>query len=268
MSSFSWWLGLVATVAATFLVVLIINELGFRAGARLFAVAGPDADKGLGTVEGAVFGLLGLLIAFTFTGAGNRLDVRRELIAQEANAISTSYLRLEVLGPDLSAPLRPLYREYLALRIAESRRRDVLPSDPGSLRATEDLQARIWSGTIHALEERGQPALANPVLGALNAMIDITTSRRMAAMLHPPAIVFVSLFFISALSAFLAGHARGLSGRRSPLHSAIFGLAIAGSIYAILEIEYPRLGALTIDRSDVVLVDLLDAMERDAESQH
>ena len=50
-----------------------------------------------GAVVGAVFALLGLLMAFTFSGAYSRFDVRRQLIVQEANAIGTAYLRLDLL---------------------------------------------------------------------------------------------------------------------------------------------------------------------------
>jgi hypothetical protein len=45
-------------------------------------------------VEGAVFGLLGLLIAFTFSGAASRFDDRRALIVEEANDIGTAWLRV------------------------------------------------------------------------------------------------------------------------------------------------------------------------------
>src|SRR3954468_21330242 len=48
----------------------------------------------LGPVEGAVFALFGLLMAFTFSGAASRFNEKRMLIAEEANTIETAYLRL------------------------------------------------------------------------------------------------------------------------------------------------------------------------------
>ena len=41
--------------------------------------------------------MMGLLLAFTFTGAASRFDTRRELIVQETNAIGTAWLRLDLL---------------------------------------------------------------------------------------------------------------------------------------------------------------------------
>ena len=53
--------------------------------------------KGTGAAEGAVFGLLGLILAFSFSGAATRFEQRRHLITEEANAIGTAYLRLDLL---------------------------------------------------------------------------------------------------------------------------------------------------------------------------
>ena len=61
---------------------------------------------GVGAVEGAVYGLLGLLIAFTFSGAGLRFDHRRSLVVEEANAIGTAYLRIDLLPEDAQPALR------------------------------------------------------------------------------------------------------------------------------------------------------------------
>ncbi|MCZ8064022.1 hypothetical protein [Silanimonas sp.] len=255
-----WTLGLLLTVAVICGLLFASAEAGFRWGRRQLVREGQDADKGLGVIEGAVFALLGLLIAFSFSSAGDRFETRRLLIAEEANAISTSYLRLDLLGSELSAPIRPLYRDYLEVRIAESKHSDDAPARAGSQAATEAQQARIWAAVNAALEQKGQPALAMAMLGPLNEMIDITTTRRMAAMLHPPGIVFAALALVAMLATFLAGHARGLSGRRSPLHTVVFVLVISGTIYSIIELEYPRLGFVTIQDADVVLAELRGMM--------
>jgi hypothetical protein len=252
----SWIASLVVTIAIICGLLVVVNEMGFRLGRRLRQREGADADQGLGAIEGAVFALLGLLTAFTFSGAGDRFETRRQLIAEEANAISTSYLRLDLLGPELSAPIRPLYREYLEQRIADTKRGDDAPEAPGAFATTEAKQAEIWAAVSAALSARGQPALATPVLTPLNEMIDITTTRRMAAIVHPPAIIYGALVFVALLATMLAGHARGIRGGRSPMHTVVYVLVIGGTFYSILEIEYPRLGFVQIEKADVVLTDL------------
>ena len=56
---------------------------------------------------------MGLLIAFTFYGAGFRFDARRNLLVREANAIGTTYLRLDLLPPDTQPELRQEFRTYV-----------------------------------------------------------------------------------------------------------------------------------------------------------
>ena len=76
--------------------MLLLLEVGRRIGRRRRAKDAAGA-WGLGAVEGAVFGLLALLMAFTFSGAAARFDTRRQLIVEETNVIGTAYLRLDPL---------------------------------------------------------------------------------------------------------------------------------------------------------------------------
>ena len=94
-----------------FVGVLAFLELGRRVGRRRIASGGAEAG-GFGAVESAIFGLMGLLIAFTFSGAASRFDGRRDLVTQEANAIGTAWLRIDLVPVDAQAKLRDLFRLY------------------------------------------------------------------------------------------------------------------------------------------------------------
>src|SRR6187549_2986144 len=59
--------------------ILLLMGVGRRIGAKRIAEEGEAASKGFGAVEGAVFGLLGLILAFLFSGALTRFDARRHL---------------------------------------------------------------------------------------------------------------------------------------------------------------------------------------------
>src|SRR5262245_57185471 len=84
--------------------MLTLLEVGRRIGVRRIE---RDAE-GLhaGAIEGSVLALLGLLLAFTISGAGGRLDARRQLIIEETNAIGTAYLRLDMLPSAAQPALR------------------------------------------------------------------------------------------------------------------------------------------------------------------
>ena len=88
-----------------FLGILIMLEIGRRFGVRRRPKESEGERGNLGTVEGAVFALFGLVIAFTFAGGATRFNEKRMLIAQEANTMETAYLRLQLLPPEA----RPAY---------------------------------------------------------------------------------------------------------------------------------------------------------------
>jgi hypothetical protein len=92
-------------------------------------------------------------------------------------------------------------------------------------------------------------------------MIDITTSRTMAARMHPPVIIFAMLVALALAAALLAGHAMSKAKTRSWTHVVAMAAAMAVALYVILEIEYPRLGLIRVDSFDEALVDLRDIMK-------
>jgi len=79
--------------------MLVLMEVGRVVGSRRHARDVEGSHAGVGVVEGSVFGLLGLLMAFTFSGAASRFNDRRQLIVEEVNAIGTAWKRIDLLSP-------------------------------------------------------------------------------------------------------------------------------------------------------------------------
>jgi hypothetical protein len=105
-------------VAGSLLVMMLVSmDIGYRIGHRRKTSDAQTSIEVIGTVDAAVFGLLGLILAFTFSGASDRLALRRTQIVQEANAIGTAYLRIDVLAQSDQPAIRELFRSYLEKRI-------------------------------------------------------------------------------------------------------------------------------------------------------
>ena len=102
-----------------FLGMLLFLEIGRRIAVRRMREDTGTAGEGVGAVDGAVFALLGLLIAFTFSGASSRFDTRRQLIVEETNDIGTAYLRLDLLPADGLLLPRPRTKEALVRQLRD-----------------------------------------------------------------------------------------------------------------------------------------------------
>lgn len=84
-------------VLGLFAGILLMLFLGQWLGRRSLSHDTDVVRSRLTGVETAIFGLMGLMIAFTFSGEANRYEMRRQLVVDEANAIGTVYLRLDLL---------------------------------------------------------------------------------------------------------------------------------------------------------------------------
>ena len=143
-----------------FVGMLTLLEIGRRVGNRRLQNDAEGARAGTGTVEGAVFALLGLLIAFTFSGAASRFDERRNLIVEETNDIGTAYLRLDLLPTSAQPALRDLFRRYVDSRLETYRKMPDLEAVKAELARSIVLQGEIWTQAVTAgrLENAPPPA--------------------------------------------------------------------------------------------------------------
>ncbi len=211
-------------------------------------------DPHSSAIEGAVFALFGLLLAFTFSGAVARYDAHRALIVQESNDIGTAYLRLDLLPPQSQPPLHQLWREYVDSRLHLY---DKVGEEVSQ--RTTDLQQEIWKKSVAAAEAPGASAdAAKLLLPAINDMIDITATRQNAFYMHPPVVVFLLLFVLSGCCAFVAGY--GMASDHSWFYSIALALTVTLTVYATLEIEYPRRGLIRLVSSDQTFLQLRDSI--------
>lgn len=104
------------------------------------------------------------------------------------------------------------------------------------------------------------PATTSLLVAALNAMIDITTTRTVASMAHPPTIIYAMLFVLALACALPVGYSMAGSRGRNWLHIAAFAAVVAVTVYVTLDLEFPRLGMIRIDAVDQILIDLRESM--------
>jgi hypothetical protein len=239
--------------------MLLSMEAGTRLRVRHLRAAQSDLP-GFAGVHGAVFALLGLLIAFTFSGAASRFDHRRDLIVEEANDIGTAYLRIALLPDAARGPLQDKFREYVDSRLHTYRAGTDVVRVSQLLQQTAQHQSQIWKMAVDAIDHAPSPPVAALILPSLNDMFDIVTTRTAATQMHPPAVVWVMLGGLTLVCSFLVGYDLGGGGRRNWLHVLTFALLFSLTLYVIIDMEYPRVGLIRVTAMDRVLEDVRDSM--------
>ena len=239
--------------------ILILLEVGRRIGVRRAGKYGTPGSTGV--VDASVFGLMSLLLAFTFSGAASRWEWRRNQVVEEANAIGTAYRRLDLLPSIYQPELREDFRRYVSARLTVYQKLPDVDAAYAELHRSESIQNEIWRQAVAGVLDQRDPAVTSLVISSLNAMFDITTARTAATRTHLPFVVFVMLGITVLTASLLAGYAMAGEERRTWVHWISFMILVSIAVYLILELEYPRIGLVQITGADELLMQELERMK-------
>jgi hypothetical protein len=245
---------------------LVLMNVGYRQGVRHLERNGDHSLTGLGSIEAAVFALMGLLLAFAISGALERFDERRKLIT-EGNTISAVYRRLDMLDNDRKLDLKSKVKDYFGARLDLYREgiefslwQGAEIESPQYATKLEKLRTEIWDSAIAACEATEIKLICAMLLPPLNDMYAAARSRDGANRRHPPHVVYATLFVLGLGSSFLAGVAMAAGKRKSWMHMVIFAAALGLALSVITDIEFPRLGFVRVNQFDQQLLHLYEMM--------
>jgi|SRR3974390_237896 len=235
------------------------TELGFFIRKRLHEVE-ENEWKDLGTVETATLTLLGLIIAFSFSMAVNRYDLRKHYEAEEANAIGTEYVRAGLLPAGGADHIRDLLQQWLHQRIAFYETRGDRELQPINQR-TAQLEIELWSSVQAAAETHSTPTVALAVWG-MNDVLNDRAYTQAAWWNRIPAASWGLMTSLAILCTFLVGYGSHRTGRDLFL---VLPLAISISFFLIADLDSPHGGIIRILPVD--LVSLSESLHSPADAQ-
>lgn len=240
---------LVAAMVA--LVLFAFSEIGYRGGLRLFAKRDEALRSQIGGVQGAVLGLLGLLLGFTFSMGVTRFETRRDLVLKEANAIGTTYLRAGLLPEAHREPVRDLLRRFTDVRLKyQGLSRDRARLAEG-LRLSGEIENAIWQHTEAAAREAATPITATFIV-ALNEMIDTDAERITAGRNQIPGGVWVLLVFVAAAGCFISSYGSGAQGERSAFATLLLPGLLAVVIVSVFDLTHAQQGVIGISQQPMI----------------
>jgi hypothetical protein len=215
----------------------------------------------LSVAESAVFGLLGLLIAFTFSGAYDRYESRKIHIIEEANAFEAAYAIIDITPIQYRPALRENMREYLDLHMAAYNHIPYLKKVREDVEKSLVIQHKIWDTIIAATEASSVNGLNQLVIPVLLKMFDLSHAGIDMVFIHPPRAIFILLIGLAALGSFLIGYNSAENKQKRPVHIFSYVLLTTLIIYVIINLEYPRVGFIRIDSFDQMLADVRTDMD-------
>jgi len=236
-----WAIGLLLLSALT-----VAVALGFAAQSRLqrMAGAGIEPTPGGAHLLSAVLGLLALLLGFSFSMAMDRYDTRRQLVIEEANALGTTWLRVQLLEEPDRALMSDLLRRYVDARLVWSN--STAESPPGV--GTVVLQQQLWAATGVALRSDNPPLLTRGVMDSLNESIDLASARTAARAAHIPDYVQWLLLVYAVLSMAMLGTVLGSSLKLHLPQTALLLVLLTLAHLIVLDLDRPRAGSIQVSQ--------------------
>jgi hypothetical protein len=237
-------------------VVLGATGLGIYFGHRVRHLS-DTLKEPFGILQGALLGLVGLLLAFGLSLAVTRYESRRANLVTEANAIGTTYLRAQTLPEPMRTRSMDLLVRYTRTAIRLS---DHVPGSAdarASAAAEEQLQRALWGLAGEALDVAPTASAPRLYVESLNEMIDAENTRIAALANRVPTAVLVlelvgSAVALGLLAAYLAFSGRGV------IAVVLASLLVTFLLLVTADLDRPTRGMIRVP--DTVLTDELESM--------
>ena len=238
------------TISATlFIVILIFNEFGFRIGRFVQLNTDNEVKSLTGSIQGSILGLLALLLGFTFSMSMQRYDNRSMALIDEANAIGTTVLRVQLLPDQFQNDANDLLRKYVDLRITigqiDLTQREARDSYNQQI---IELQNKLWSLAILATDQDPRPVTTGAFVKALNDLIDSQSKRNALLQMHVPEVVLFLLLIVFVSSGGMLGYSGGLNGKRIVAPVILVSLLITLIVFIIIDLDRPKRGLIQVNQ--------------------
>ena len=235
----SWELGLVI-----FAVVGGTSAVGIAAG-RYLRRHGDTYREPISALQGALLGVVGLILAFGLTLAVGRYQDRRADVVGDANTIGTTYLRAQTIAEPQRHLSLALLRRYNGLAIR------VTYEIPGSaaIRATTaqqgQVQQQLWRLAGEALNARPRDSAPRLYVDSLNAMID-QQGVRLAGLNNrvPNAVLSLELIGAAVAMGLLALYLSVLGRGLIPVIAA--AILVSLLVLVTFDLDRPTRGLITV----------------------
>ncbi|HXO18117.1 MAG TPA: hypothetical protein VN909_08090 [Candidatus Dormibacteraeota bacterium] len=221
--------------------------LGYRCAPRDGKSDNVQESWAFGLGQAAIFGLIALILGFSFSFAAQRYEARRALVVTEADALTTAYLRASFLPPARATKFRGILVEYVQTRLKTYAAVGDAQAERGFIEVGKALQGRMWAiASSAALRDPRNPFLVDLTRSVVETM-DIAEQQAAALNNHVPRAIIGIDVLCTTFGAFLLGLTFGRAKSPHLILSAIFCVLFAATVFTIIDLDHPQGGLISVD---------------------
>lgn len=207
-----------------------------------------ESKGGVNSLLGALFGLWGFILAFTFGNSASRFENIRAMMVDEANMIRTAILRSETFRDDsVRNAFQGDLKKYLEARIGYYEYAADADKFNRAKQDAIDIGKRLWEKTIDASQVPNLSFSANSMMSVLTNMFDIAAKRDALLSSGIPVLVSAMLFFLALTISFVGGFTTPILKTKEWVVVAGFILLACTIIYITMDLARPMTGFIKPD---------------------
>jgi hypothetical protein len=217
-----------------------------------------ETKGGVNALLGALFGLWGFILAFTFGNVSTRFENVRAAMVEEANIIRTVLFRVETFPDSIQGGFREDVKKYLQSRIDYYEHAQDLEHFDKSKHDAVEIGKRLWTRTVDASHLPNLSLTGSTMLSSLSAMFDVGARRDAMLMSGLPGPIRYMLFFIALVISFVGGFTSPVLKTKEWVVITGFILLACSIIYITLDPARPMRGLIRPDVEQAKIVQLLE----------
>jgi hypothetical protein len=206
-----------------------------------------ESKGGVNSLLGALFGLWGFILAFTFGNSATRFDQVRTMMIDESSMIRNVVLRSEIFPDSIGNDFRADLKNYLQARIDYYNYASDIDKFNKAKEDTRVIGKSLWEKTLHASTLPNMGITAANMFAALTAMYDVAAKRDALLSSGVPNLVMYLLFFLALVISFIGGFTTPVIGTKEWVIISGFILLACIIIYITLDLSRPMRGFIKPD---------------------
>ena len=239
-----------------FIGCIIMVNLGKFCRGRFFQNDQQESKGGVNSLLGALFGLWGFLLAFTFGNSASKFENARNVTVDESNIIRNTILRIDMFPDSIRNELRADLQIYLDALITYYSSIREFDKFKASIETAEETRQRLWATTVKAANLPNLGAASGNMFFSLTTMSDLGEKRHALFLSGVPEPVIYMLFFLAMTISFIGGFTTPVIKFKEWIVILGFLLLACSIIYITLDLGRPLRGLIQLKTGKERLIEI------------
>jgi hypothetical protein len=260
---FSLFMRIDATILCVllFIACILMVKLGLNLRKRFIKPDEPESKGGVNSLLGALFGLWGFLLAFTFGNSATRFESVRNIMVEEQNAIRNCIFRSKAFPDSISKGYQADLRQYLQARIDYYNNGTNMELLTQAKDETFINGNKLWDRTVQISMFPSMTGTANNMFTSLTNMYDIASKRDALLRAGIPEAIHYLLFFLALTISFIGGFTTPIIQAKEWMIVGGFALLACCIIYLSLDLGRPMRGFIRPEAGQQKIIELQKILE-------